>query len=312
MVKRDNFLVVKQYFHWLPNPGPSHQYFCKKNFIDPKLFLGNNQIFKGSPSWVNFDLPKNIPIAKNLSMSLVTDENGRIELDLKANGVPSTYVSRKSWPKIQGIAQKLLESQGTDPNDFSFQTQLGYVNMFLEGFSYTEVALQANYDTLCNLIQLDNLLTSNNTKKADHISNLIKIRLDALGVKEGEIDVALCLEKLSQNKLPWAKGLAEGPVEKQHIVDLKNKLEKDIKIKKISIKHNPPQIESNIVLLEEVSNDEPNDKNKMVLKKAQQLLKKYDESEGLEQLKDAHRKYQISLKKVEKPDSNRFEGGGRI
>lgn len=231
-------------------------------------------------------------ILKHLHARYLKNEIGRLELAIIVDEETTLADIEKAWTGVKIRTNQILEIQGTDPNDFYQHSRLRLARLFLvEGFSYLEVAMEANYDTLVNLVQLVHHINSNDPFRAVDFASVIGERLTGLGMKREDIDSSMrySLEEVRNGRAPWS--LTDGPITKQRIVDLVRQLNREFEKGTIVIKEKPRGVQ-----LSSLSASEVMDVNRDYWKTARELLGQLPKSGGLPKLQKAHERYLKSLK----------------
>lgn len=214
--------------------------------------------------------------SKRLELAIIVDEQTRAE-DLRA-----------AWPEISYMIEQVKDKQGTNFRSYQELSRFQWMHMYLvEGFSYTEVAMELNYDTLCNLIQIKNLVAEEKFGDAVNIYFYIQNRLNGLGMKHKEIDdwVNPSLKEIGDGYAPW--NLTTGPVKKQRVVDAVRQFKREFDSGKIVLK-SPPQAEQQLPPIEKIRAGDIKEKNEPTWNEADSLLNQLIDSGGLEKLRKAH------------------------
>lgn len=231
-------------------------------------------------------------LTNNVQVRILGNETGRLEIAIIVNENSTIDEIEKSWTSIKALSNKLLKLQGTNTHDLYQYLRLDLASLYLiRGFSYTEVAMDANYDILCNLIRLNEYLNINKKREAAKLFNLIIQRLSGIGMKEfdSQVWIASSLHEINDGKIPWS--LTEGPVTKQRIVDLVRQLSREITKGKIVIKQNRNEQNAKFKRVTELR-----DANHQITEKAELLLSQLTHSGGLPKLRRAHLRYLESQK----------------
>ena len=231
-------------------------------------------------------------VTKNLHARVLTNELGRQELALIVNENTTLANIEKEWNSIKSETNKILQLQGTDPNDYFQLSRLRLAHLYLiEGFSYTEVAMDANYDTLCNLVQIVQYMNSGDISGVLDFVTAIRKMLGGLGMKSEDVHrwITESLNEVKNGVAPWS--LTDGPVTKQRIVDLVRQLEREINKSVIVLKENPPGATTESIALNILV-----EANSKTMETADRLLNQLPKSGGLDKLDGAHQRYVDSLK----------------
>jgi len=231
-------------------------------------------------------------ILKHLHARFLKNEVGRLELAIIVDEETTLADIEKAWNSIKNETKKILDFQGTDPNDFYQLSRLRLARLYLaEGFSYTEVAMDANYDTLVNLVQIVHHMNSGDIQQAMEFASAIGQRLSGVGMKKEEIDkwMTEAVNEVRNGRVPWS--LNDGPVDKQRVVDLVRQLGREFGKGSIIIKDKPIGIQ-----YLEMPAGELADVNRGYWKTTKELLAQLPNSGGLPKLERAHERYLKSLK----------------
>jgi hypothetical protein len=231
-------------------------------------------------------------ILNHLHTRYLKNEVGRLELAIIVDEETTLADIEKAWTGVKIRTNQILEIQGTDPNDYYHLSRLRLARLYLvEGFSYTEVAMDANYDTLVNLIQIAHYLNSGDPIRAKEFAGVIGQRLSGLGMKPNDIWLWMqeSLEEVKNGRAPWS--LDSGPIDKRRIVDLVRQLNREVEKGTIVIKENPPGVKLSSVPAGEIANS-----NRDYWNTAKKLLAQLPNSGGLPKLEKAHERYLKSLK----------------
>lgn len=231
-------------------------------------------------------------ILKHLHARYLKNEIGRLELAIIVDEETTLADIEKAWTGVKIRTNQILEIQGTDLNDFYQHSRLRLARLYLvEGFSYTEVAMDANYDTLINLIQMVHHLNSGDSLRAKEIAGFIGQRLSGLGMKLSDIWFWMqgAYEEVKNGRAPWS--LDSGPIDKQRIVDLVRQLSREVEKGAIVIKENPRGVQLSSMPAGDIANA-----NRDYWNTAKKLLGQLPKSGGLPKLEKAHERYLNSLK----------------
>ena len=225
-------------------------------------------------------------VKKNLGLGILRKKSGRLQVALIVNESTTLEDIHEEWNEIKALTNLVLDFQGTDPNDYLFISRLRLARMkLIEDFSYLEVAMDANFETLCNIVQAIEYKKKKEMASAyDTLGYAIK-RLEGLGIKHEDAlnYIVFGVEEIEQGHVPWS--LYTGPVSKQRVVDFIRQIRREIKSRKIVIKENPPGLNKKRVKLSELRGGD------FVIEKVEKMLEKFPNNGGLDKLKNAHLKY---------------------
>ena len=151
-------------------------------------------------------------VSLHVRLRYVLEEDKRWQLHIVVDEMTTAEELRESWGDIDMATEQLKLWQGTDPNWFSVALMLDLGQRKQGGSSYTELAMDMNFDALVYLLWA---MDESKGKERTRAGQLAFINhLQGLGIKnadihawedQGRIDIA-------EAKLPWT--LKRGPIKR--------------------------------------------------------------------------------------------------
>ena len=155
-------------------------------------------------------------ISLHVYLRYVLAENKRWQLDIIVDEMTTAEELRDSWGDIDKAREDLKLWQGTDPNRFSVALMLD-LEQRKEGGSYTELAMDMNFDALVYLLWA---MDESKGKERTRAGQLAFINhMQGLGIRSADVheweDQGRA--ELTKGRLPWT--LKRGPIKQRRIID---------------------------------------------------------------------------------------------
>jgi hypothetical protein len=228
---------------------------------------------------------KSFLLAKGIYGRFLVNEKGRIELAILIDDTTSQTDLRQGWGAIEMAKQALHEFQGSDMENVINGVRISKAAMIqTEGYSYTEVAMDINFDCLVNLCRSVEHLNNANHKAALFDIVATKILLTTMRMKDREAYewITTGLSEIQEGRAPWT--LNRGPIDKQRVRDAIRQLEREFRSKQIIIKSSP---KTKMVKAKDLINPI----TEKAHERANALLNREPNSGGLERLIACHTKH---------------------
>lgn len=169
-------------------------------------------------------------ISLHIGIRYIKDINQRWSLYIGVDEMTTAVELREAWSEIDSAREELKHWQGTDPTWFSVSL-LSDLELQKQDSSYGDLAMDMNFDALVFLLWATDDSKGEEMKKAGII--IFHNMLQALGIKNSDIEAWLEEGKksISKNEIPW--GVTNGPIDRRRIVDALRQFKREKENQKI-------------------------------------------------------------------------------
>jgi hypothetical protein len=179
-------------------------------------------------------------VRRGVHARYLRNKNERIEIAIIINDETSAEDLRDAWAAIDRIRTKVRKLQGSDMDRIHNALMFSYSQMKKNGWSYSTIAMDINYDCMVNLCQA--ILESEQSNIPVTMTNGFMSAVTLLRVmrmKEKDIEKWLgeAVEEIKAGGAPWA--LDSGPVDPQRVRDATRQWERRQDSQQVIIKEPP-------------------------------------------------------------------------